>query len=225
MRSALTDTGSTMQQQHLVQLDQYLPLNMPLNSWVQANAHPVIMAPTGPEKFKSFDPERTRVDTLDRTVIQTSNRGQPQLKTLSRCAINKCYCSCHETASISGSFWSIRLPLPSSLLRACNRASCSNYKRASLWISLRQIGIPYAVIASLDMLWSSQTTFISPTLQVQRVVSWYSPTFEVLRDLRWDRIGWYDGREKITSLFDSGQASPLDVLPDGMSLAEVRCPF
>jgi hypothetical protein len=86
---------------------------------------------------------------------------------------------------------------------------------------LTKIGIPYAIIASLDIMCNSQNTFISPSLQVRRVVNWNSPAFVAVRDIRWLHIEWPEARQKLAGLFDSGQASPLDVLPDGMTLAEV----
>jgi hypothetical protein len=134
--------------------------------------------------FENSSLSRLVIDTPDRTIARIPHGGNGRLDSFSKCARNKCYCSCHDSTSISGSFWSLKVPLRPTFLRSCNRLSCSNHKRASLWVSLEQIGIPYAVIASLDILWSAQKTFISPSLQIRRVVSWNAPAFVAVRDIR-----------------------------------------
>lgn len=211
-----------MQQQHLALLQERRLINIDPDSCVQRE--PLSWVDVAGIKPRISSPNPTIMGKRETTVIRIPRGGNLRAHNFSRCAINKCYCSCHESTSISGRFWSLRLPLPSYLMRSCNRSSCSNYKRASLWISLRQIGIPYAVIASLDMMWNSQNTFISPSLQIRRVVSWNAPAFMAVRDVRWLQIEWQEAREKLVGLFRSGQVSPLDVLPDGMTLVEVSSP-
>lgn len=191
-----------------------MPAGICPETWARGSAHPVNeVARCETASFESLNSEHPVMNAFDTTLIRSD------AKRFSKCTRGKCYCACHYSVSRSGSFWSLRLPL--SLLRPCNKSSCSNYKRASLWISLRQIGIPYAVIANLDMMWNSQNTFIAPSLQMKRVVSWNSPAFKTLRDIRWLQIEWQEARDKLAGLFDSGQASPLDILPDGMTLVEV----
>jgi hypothetical protein len=136
----------------------------------------------------------------------------------SKCLSRNCYCSCHGTLTRARKFWTLKLPYD---WNSCDRSNCHNYKRASIWISLSSIGIPYAVLASLDIMWTLHQSIISPSLQVTRVVDWQSPAFALLRDIRWNQMEFEEARNKLLRLFDSGAASPIDVLPNGKSLPEV----
>jgi hypothetical protein len=94
-------------------------------------------------------------------------------------------------------------------------------KRAELWISLYRIGIPYAFLASLDVSWGAQYTRISPSLHAQRLACWDSPAYKLIKDIRWNKIDFLQGGEQIIELFESGRASPFDVIPDGKTWPEV----
>jgi hypothetical protein len=104
---------------------------------------------------------------------------------------------------------------------SCDKTTCRNYKRASIWISLNNIGIPYAILASLDIMWTIHQSIISPSLQITRVVDWQSPAFALLRDIRWNQMEFKKARNEMIQLFDSGAASAMDILPNGKSLPEV----
>jgi hypothetical protein len=155
----------------------------------------------------------------NRRELQVASNHSAGPKSL--CALGKCYCICHSTKTTSGSFWAMKLPI-GSLWQSCDKRSCANYKRASLWISLHKIGVPYALLANLDIMWTLQYSSISPSLQVMRIVTWNSPAFTLLRDIRWNNVDLQDARDKMVKLFDAGMASPLDILPDGKTLSEVR---
>jgi hypothetical protein len=139
----------------------------------------------------------------------------------SSCSRRKCYCACHRSQVISGSFWSLRFPL-SAIWGACDQKSCINYKRASFWMSLNSFGIPYSIIASLDLIWTAHGTSIAPSLEVKRVVNWNAPAFMLIRDIRWNGLRFEAARDSIADIFDSGKGSPVDILSDGQSLLEVR---
>jgi len=136
------------------------------------------------------------------------------------CSLGRCYCSCHTPTTASGSFWSLKFS-NFSLSNSCNKSTCSNYKRASIWISLNRFGIPYSILAGVDIMWSSQRSYISPSLEVKRVVSWNAPAFALLREIPWRRIEFTDARSKLVELFESGEASPVDITPRGKTLIEV----
>ena len=92
------------------------------------------------------------------------------------------------------------------------------------WFSLTSIGIPYAIRASLNILWTFNQSYISPSLRVTRVVDWNSPAFALLVDIKWNEMTYEEARNGMVKLFDSRAASPLDILPNGKSLPEVRNP-
>lgn len=100
--------------------------------------------------------------------------------------------------------------------------SSENSKNASIWISLSQIGIPYAVYASLSFMFTSQRSSISPSLGYQRVVRNTSPGFKLLWELETkQRTDWDRARQDLVELFNRRQASPKDVDPDGRTWLEV----
>jgi hypothetical protein len=138
----------------------------------------------------------------------------------SSCSRRKCYCACHRSQVISGSFWSLCFPL-SAIWSACDHTSCINYKRASFWMSLNSIGISYSIIASLDLMWTAHGTSIAPSLEVKRVVNWNAPAFTFIRDIRWNGLSFEGARASIAEIFDSGKGSPVDILSNGESLVEV----
>ena len=138
----------------------------------------------------------------------------------SSCFKRKCYCACHRSQVISGGFWSLRFPLRA-IWSACDQTSCTNYKRASFWMSLNRIGIPYSFIASLDLMWNANGASIAPSLEMKRVVHWNAPAFTLIRDIRWNGLRFEAARDSIADIFDSGKGSPVDILSNGESLVEV----
>jgi hypothetical protein len=152
-------------------------------------------------------------------VINNPLRYQQEL-----CSRNRCCCVCHDTLLLQGRAWSLKLPSAHSLWKPCNKKSCENSKNASLWIGLSQIGIPYAIRAGLSFMFNSQRSFITPSLDFQRVVRNTSPGFKLLWELETEQRGdWTRVRQDLMELFDSGQASPRDVDRDGRTWLEV-CP-
>jgi hypothetical protein len=141
----------------------------------------------------------------------------------STCAPGKCHCSCHQVKTRSGNFWVLKLP---NFWNRCDKRTCSSYKNASIWISLNNLGIPYTILASFKFLFSAQQSYIAPSLRFHRVVDWDSPAFALLDirdfDFKAPQLHFESTREQLTTLFRSGTASPLDTLPDGKSLVEVR---
>lgn len=159
------------------------------------------------------------------TYAQQPEKPKANLRTRqyvasSACLRKKCYCACHRLQVISGSFWALGYPVQS-IWGSCNLNSCAKYKRASLWINLSRIGLPYAVIASLDILWTAHRASIAPSLEVKRVVSWDAPAFKAIRDIRWNGVDFQEARASIAYIFGAGKASPVDILSNGETLLEV----
>lgn len=177
--------------------------------------------PNSPEPLNTTLDSSTLLDEEQQfTNYSLSRNRHPHI---SPCFIRKCCCSCHNTRSFAGWTWSLSLPLLSSFYNTCNVRSCLKSKRASIWISLTRIGIPYAFLATLDVVWNSRHSSISPSLHMKRVVDWDSPIYELIKDMRWNKIEWMDWREKMVHLFEEGKGSPFDILPDGDTLPEVMC--
>jgi hypothetical protein len=199
-----------MQQQHIMLLEVHStrPSNTCLNRLEDLQAEH--------DEYRS-----TIVPQEDTRMLQIELSQRQRTLQRSKCSVGKCYCSCHNSSTKSGKLWTLKVPDD---WNSCDKASCFNYKRASVWISLTCIGIPLAVRASLDIMWTIHQSYISPSLHFTRVVDWDAPAFALLRDIRWNQMTFEDARLEIMRLFDSGVASPLDILPNGESLPEVRRP-
>jgi len=156
----------------------------------------------------------------DSNTLQIALSQRQRSLQSSKCFSRHCYCDCHGSTTKSGKFWSLKLPYDWS---SCDRTTCRNYKSASVWISLNSIGLPYAILASLDIMWTTHRSIISPSLQVTRVVDWHSPAFALLWDIRENEIEFEEARSEMIRLFDSGSSSAIDILPNGKSLPEVGC--
>ena len=152
---------------------------------------------------------------LERKLSHRQGKTSP-----SKCLLDQCYCTCHTSKIVSGRFWSLKIPqLP--IWNSCDKPSCGCYRTASIWISLNAIGIPYAVIASVEVMLTSRQSYISPSLKAKRVVNWDSPAFALLGQVRWNQMEFGEARKRLVHLFDTGQASPIDILPNGKTLPEV----
>jgi hypothetical protein len=138
------------------------------------------------------------------------------------CSRNRCCCDCHDTLLLQGRAWSLKFSSAHSLWKSCNKTSCENSKNLSIWISLSQIGIPWAVRASLSFMFNAHRSFITPSLDFQRVVRNTSPGFKLLWELKTrQRKDWGRARQDLMELFNSGQASPRDIDSDGRTWLEV----
>jgi hypothetical protein len=179
-------------------------------------------------RLSSF-PATASIDEPEFTLPKSKNRfsalvNRPQLYQQRLCSLNRCCCACHDAITLHGRSWSLRLPLSPWSWKGCNKASCRNAKNASLWISLTQVGVPLAVRVSLDFVLSSQQSHITPSLGFQRVVRRTSPGFKLLWELEGGhRNDWGRARQDLLELFESGEASPRDVDPDGNTWLEVCC--
>jgi hypothetical protein len=162
-------------------------------------------------------PYHFRKNKLQRVLAR--QRGLYQEKA---CFSAKCCCACHDNISFSGRSWFLKVPMLSQIQNPCSRSSCGYAKKASLWISLTQIGIPWAVYARLEIMWNFQNAFISPSLSFERVVRHTSPGFKLLWELESGQKGnWPEARQELLDIFESGRASHRDIDPDGETWLEV----
>src|SRR6266487_4926720 len=69
----------------------------------------------------------------DSNTLQIELSQRQRLLHRFKCSLRNCYCVCHASSTRSGRFWSLKLPYD---WNSCDRKTCHNYKRASIWISL-----------------------------------------------------------------------------------------
>ncbi|EEU38264.1 uncharacterized protein NECHADRAFT_77057 [Fusarium vanettenii 77-13-4] len=97
------------------------------------------------------------------------------------CATKACFCSCHRSSRISRRFWALDYTslLPPS--NKCDQPSCTASAYGfRLRVALSQLGIPWSVTMGLRFLAGIGSFSIQPALQVERVVKYTSPGFEII---------------------------------------------
>jgi ankyrin repeat protein len=138
----------------------------------------------------------------------------------SRCINNRCLCCCHQQKVRSWGYLHLRAPT-SSILRPCNRASCkarSLKTTAAVDLSWMKIGL--AIFTSLEVFWGFGGFSIKPSLDIKRVVSPDSRGFRISSKFRTGEYSAVKAVEEFRKAFQSGEASLLDITPDGRSLTE-----
>jgi hypothetical protein len=106
------------------------------------------------------------VDTFASTPPKTKPKNialmnNPRLCQKKMCSLKSCCCVCHDTVPFQGRSWFFKFP-SSWAWKSCNKATCGNAKSVSLWLSLTQLGIPLAVCASLEFMFTSSQSYITP---------------------------------------------------------------
>lgn len=139
------------------------------------------------------------------------------------CAVHPCSCSCHRSSRLSRRFWALDytgLFPPSS---ACDRPSCTASAYGfRLRVALSQLGIPWSVTMGLCVLTETGSFSIRPALQVERIVKYTAPGFEIIWRLRRELISADEACVAFRKLAQEDPSLNLHVDPSGSSYIEVR---
>jgi hypothetical protein len=172
---------------------------------------------------------------------QLSNRAQVARIVTTACwqRPRGCYCRCH--VSQERPWHSILLGTIgiASIFESCNRIGCTRRYAVYTRVPLSHFGVPLAILIATELkVYGGFVPVLYPTIDVQRVCDFTSPGFKVLEELNVSSFGidysldeeevtqlWEiaKGRKvvELKRLFASGEASPLDVDPDGHTWLEV----
>lgn len=103
------------------------------------------------------------------------------------------------------------------------RMSTYNYRkrRFSTSFSFAQLGLLWRLQTSIIISWGSGAYSIAPGLQLERLVKFTSPGFEILWSCEQGDIRWSTAEKELEKLFRTGQASPLDTDTRGKIWIEV----
>lgn len=101
----------------------------------------------------------------------------------------------------------------------------SNYnyrkRRFSTSLSFAQLGLLWRLQTSIIISWGSSGYSIAPELQLERLVKFTSPGFEILWSCEEGYIRWSTAEKELEKLFRLGEASPLDTDTMGVTWIEV----
>lgn len=139
------------------------------------------------------------------------------------CSVRHCCCSCHLTGNIFGRFWGLEYTPLSVLLRKCNNEWCTSRRvRCNIRLAFSKYGIPWAVTAGLDFISEAGGCAIRPALQMQKIVNYTSPGFEILWLCKNFQISLSEARMKFTELYRSDPSLKHHVNPAGKSYTQVE---
>ncbi|RSL56181.1 hypothetical protein CEP54_008989 [Fusarium duplospermum] len=137
------------------------------------------------------------------------------------CAVRTCSCSCHQSSRISRRFWAldyIGLLPPGN---KCDQPSCNASAYGfRLRVALSQLGIPWSVTMGLRLLAGVGSYTIQPALQVERVVKYTSPGFEIIWRLENQLIKADEACMAFQKLAREDPSLNLHVDPSGSSYIE-----
>ncbi|RSL72143.1 hypothetical protein CEP53_001197 [Fusarium sp. AF-6] len=176
---------------------------------------PNLGAPSNPEASSSSDL------VMDSEALSSSSlvKCTPHQRVARRdCAVRACSCSCHRVSRISRRFWAldyIGLLPPGN---KCDQPSCNASAYGfRLRVALSQLGIPWSVTMGLRLLAGVGSYTIQPALQVERVVKYTSPGFEIIWRLRHKLIKADEACMAFRKLAQEDPSLNLHVDPSGSS--------
>lgn len=136
--------------------------------------------------------------------LMTKTQHIPYHKQNPGCAVKHCSCSCHVTTMAMDRFWRFEFTPLSTLFRRCDRKSCTaRHHSLSIRIALTRIGIPFAALASFDMVVGEGKYSIMPSLTLHSVVKNTSPGFELLWRCSTSQIEWPEAEDAFMALYRS----------------------
>jgi ankyrin repeat protein len=139
----------------------------------------------------------------------------------SRCTKNRCLCCCHQQAGRSWGYLHLFHTQSSSIRAPCNRTSCKvRSLKTTAAVDLSWMRVRLALIASLEVFWGLGCFSIKPSLEMKRVVPPDSKGFTISKKLQNGEYNAADVLEELLKAFRKGEASLMDVTPDGWSLTE-----
>jgi hypothetical protein len=139
-----------------------------------------------------------------------------------RCGIRHCGSLRHLTGNKMGRFWFLEYtPLSFILTRPDNENCQSGQLCLSLRLALSKYGIPFALIAGLNIKSDPTGITIQPALRTERTVDYTSPGFETLVRLQYFDITIDEAQRRFIKLFRSDSSFKNHRDPSGKSYLQV----
>lgn len=108
------------------------------------------------------------------------------------------------------------------MLKNCDTATCTARRyRLEFRAALSQLGIPWAVILGANLTLELGKFTLNYPLQLQRVVKYTAPGFEILWKLSEGALGWDDAEAQFRELYRTDPTFCGQVDPSGRGYLEV----
>lgn len=214
--SRVTTYGTSLQVQELVLVNQIH------QQGCQPPSEPTVIEPG---QAVPIGAQRATSASMSLGDLSSTNRANGPLrawrpKSGGDCRTRQCSCSCHRTSKAGSSFWFLEYtPFTAS---QCDRKSCDSANYGFTFrLALSQIGLRWATVLQFYINTSPGTFMFRPAFQVERIVPYTSPAFEMARMFREDNLKPDDFRNKFRELERLDPALRRQVNPSGMSLLDV----
>ncbi|KDN67256.1 hypothetical protein CSUB01_10268 [Colletotrichum sublineola] len=138
------------------------------------------------------------------------------------CLARSCSCSCHHTKRTYRRFWALEYTPPAVFQKTCDNSSCNAAKYGgSFRIAFSQLGVRWAAAIQFYILTESGKFSMRPCFEMERIVPYTSPGFELIWRCENNLIGFEAAQKGLIELKRTDPTFPTHVNPDGKSYIEV----
>lgn len=175
--------------------------------------------------------EATEKNTVSQ-IVQVSDTPSTGRLTIHRrdsllqlpdCTSRRCSCACHRTHEVSSRFWRLIYTPTLPFSRQCDRPGCTATKyNTTLRLALSKFGLSWALNLGLSVTKSAITLTVSPILELEQIVPYTAPGFEIIARLRDDGMSCQQARQAFVHLFKTEPNLKNHVDPSGKSYIQVE---
>ncbi|KAH8666272.1 hypothetical protein BGZ61DRAFT_538455 [Ilyonectria robusta] len=161
----------------------------------------------------------SNLSSVSRQTVNLADR--PRFRRRGDCLSRFCSCICHRTERTSRRFWALEHTPLSVFQQICDKESCNVVKHGGTFrFALSQLGIRWAMVIQLYFVTTSGKYSLRSSFEVERVVPYTSPGFEIMWNIRENIITFEEGREALVHLHRTDPTFPNHVDPSGTSYIE-----
>lgn len=142
------------------------------------------------------------------------------------CLLRPCSCVCHRTNRTTHRFWALEYTPWGALQQSCDLETCNTTKYgASVRLAFSQFGIRWAALLEVYTITSAGRFSFRPNLEMEQIVPYTSPGFEIIWRCQTYSIGFEEASESLRQLYRADpQGFSRHVNPGGKSYIEVGLP-
>ncbi|KAK1508815.1 hypothetical protein CABS01_08045 [Colletotrichum abscissum] len=149
-------------------------------------------------------------------------REKLRAKHRGNCLLRPCSCVCHRTNRTTHRFWALEYTPWGALQQSCDLETCNTTRYgASVRLAFSQFGIRWAAVLEVYTITSAGRFSLRPNLEMEQIVPYTSPGFEIIWRCQTYSIGFEEASESLRQLYRADpQGFSRHVNPGGKSYIE-----
>ncbi|KAK1701949.1 hypothetical protein BDP67DRAFT_453807 [Colletotrichum lupini] len=149
-------------------------------------------------------------------------REKLRAKHRGNCLLRPCSCVCHRTNRTTHRFWALEYTPWGALQQSCDLETCNTTRYgASVRLAFSQFGIRWAAVLEVYAITSAGRFSLRPNLEMEQIVPYTSPGFEIIWRCQTYSIGFEEASESLRQLYRADpQGFSRHVNPGGKSYIE-----